>query len=600
MQELTLKVIQGLRHSCYDRTVELQKFYQQVADGIGQGELVLNLRTRENDEAKQQRLRITQNRTKATFGKIESFLKRVYRADKMTLEVKAENEQSNERLNAFVSSFSDTGGTALQYVEDMALFLAGKDPNAAFWVKHSVVNGADIFDPVIFSSSDVLYYEKKHGSVVRCVLQAFEPVQYLDAAKDQVSTATVRLLYTFEANKLYLTVELNEKVLKFTDYYQMLGENPTTAKVKDKNYLTFEYELTSNVPVMIGGGKKDRQTMGKSFVSYWDNATEQYRQLINVGSMYDISLILHTFPQRIQYYTPCNFQDVETGSICRDGKMHPQNTACPACDGSGKKVHISGQSTLELALPDEGENVRILPKDLVAYVSMPLDVVLHQANEVGEYPKQICESVYGVDLTTKPNGIQTATANQNYYDTAYDVMYEFTSFPVQMFYFTVDKIAESLGIENYTRKLVYTNNFNLESETDLFILREQAVKAGATPESLESIDKRILSKQNKNNSKMMAFANSMRKFLPFSSIDKELKYSIVTMLPNRSKQKALFLNFNQIMHDIVNSRPDFVLLSYEQQKQIVDDATLPYIDLAVSDESIISAVNRSDILNNEA
>ena len=103
MKDLTNQVIKGLRHKDYYRTIEIARFYSQVVDGIGQGELVLSLRDRESEAQQMQRLKVTQNRTKAIYGKLESFLKRVYRTDKINLDVKTDTETGQQLINSSLS-----------------------------------------------------------------------------------------------------------------------------------------------------------------------------------------------------------------------------------------------------------------------------------------------------------------------------------------------------------------------------------------------------------------------------------------------------------------------------------------------------------------
>ena len=68
------QVIKGYKHKYYQYTVELSHFYDQIVTGTGYGELIVNYKPRETDKQKEQRVRITQNRTKSIAGKIEGFL----------------------------------------------------------------------------------------------------------------------------------------------------------------------------------------------------------------------------------------------------------------------------------------------------------------------------------------------------------------------------------------------------------------------------------------------------------------------------------------------------------------------------------------------
>ena len=78
----------------------------------------------------------------------------------------------------------------------------------------------------------------------------------------------------------------------------------------------------------------------------------------------------------------------------------------------------------------------------------------------------------------------------------------------------------------------------------------------------------------------------MRKFEPFSNLTPELKANIVLQLPDSSPQKALLLNFKEITEDIVANEPAFLLLDYNQQKEIIKDKALAFAEMATAQNSV--------------
>ncbi len=99
MNEILSRAIAGYKHIDYARTVELATYYEQVATGVGQGELVINYKPRETAQQKVQRVEITQNRTKSPYGKVRGFYRRVFRADKLKFEVKHKDESKVSQIN---------------------------------------------------------------------------------------------------------------------------------------------------------------------------------------------------------------------------------------------------------------------------------------------------------------------------------------------------------------------------------------------------------------------------------------------------------------------------------------------------------------------
>jgi hypothetical protein len=606
MNNKTKRVINGYTHKEYHEVTELNKFYTQIVTGKGYGELIVNYKPRETTQQKAQRVRITQNRTKSIAGKVEGFFKRVFRADKLKLDVSHENDEQSAEIGQYLNNYGNDGQNLLTWSEETALFYNNIDPNAFYWVRHTVTDGLDNFDPFIFTSEEVKDYKIDKGAVNYCVCQLSETVRYM--ADNTQREKLINIFYTFTVDGLEIAIELNDDILINSEFYEQfkneLGTFENVQTVNDKAYIIiFEPSDVGAVPVTRVGYKHDKNTGGKTYVSFWDSATEEYKQLVNRGSEYDLSLTLHAFLQKIQYYTPCDYQDTDTHAICRGGTLHPNGDTCPNCSGTGKQVHTSSQDVIEVQLPNaDGEPVAVAPKDLVFYVNVPFDIVKQQKTDVSEYTPKIIESIFGVDISHQQSGNATATQITNYYDTAQDSLYEFTKAPQRIFLFTIDLIAKTLQIDDVKSELLYTNEYDLESENYLVNLLKLAKDAGANSEAIENINKRLNVKQNRTDSAYFSVYNAMRKFEPFATIPAELKKDIILDLPNSSIQKALYLNFKEITEDILNNEPAFLILDYNQQKQIVTDKAGIYADQAIKDNSPrqireFNDINETNIFN---
>ena len=588
MNNKTKAVINGYTHKNYYYTCELAHFYNQIVTGEGYGELIVNYKPRETDAQKAQRVDITQNRTKSIAGKVEGFFKRVFRADKLKLDVSHDDEQKSAEIGQYLNDYGDDGQSLLNWSEETALYYNNIDPNAFYWVRHSVQNGVDTFSPFIFNAHEIKDYGQSKGVLNYCIAELCETVHYYEGTTKEKA---IKIYYTFTPEGLEMAVELDEKVLINSDFYDQFkneaGTFDTIETENEKDYIIiFVPSETGAVPVTRVGYRYDKKTEAKTFVSFWDQATEEYKQLVNRGSEYDLSLTLHAFLQKIQYYTPCDYQDTDTHAICRGGTLHPSGDTCPSCSGSGKQVHTSSQDVIEVQLPgDDGEQTTISPKDLVFYVDVPFNIVKQQKEDVKEYTPKIIESIFGVDISHQQTTNATATQINNYYDTAQDALFEFTKAPAKLFTFTVQTIAKTLQIDDVKSELLYTNEYDLESEDYLLNLLKLAKEAGANSEAIENINKRLNVKQNRTDSAYFSVYNSMRKFEPFATIPAELKTQIILNLPDSSIQKALYLNFKEITEDILYNEPAFLLLDYNQQKAIINAKAEAYAAQLVRDNS---------------
>lgn len=588
MNNKTQRVILGYRHLNYHRTLEVADFAHKIITGEGYGSLVVSYKPRESQEQKEQRIHITQNRTSSVEEKTSGFLSRVFRADKLKFKLDHSNKNALGSITDKTKNFGPDGQPLIVWAEETALYYNRLDPNSFYWVKHSREDNIDYFEPVIFSSDEVADYELKKGVINYCVISTSDVVSYIDGNREKAKE--IELYYYFGSEGLELTIQFDEEVLKSSDYYSNFsdeqGNLPQLEKVGTKTYFTIlePYE-GYKIPVSRMGYKYDPKTEQNSYVTYFDGAVPLFQQLANIGSEYDLSLALHTFLQKIQYYTPCKYQH-ENHSICKGGKLSPSGGVCPSCNGSGMDIHTSSQDVILLQLPDDNSAIKISPKDLAHYVDIPFNIVEHQERVVKEYTPQITETIFGVDLSHQPNGMATATQINNFDSYAQDKLYEFTKAPKRLYTFTIECIADILGFsDGLENELEYSNEYNLESVKYLLEELKLAKDAGASPEIIEAIEAKIVNKQNRTDSAYMSIYNAMRKFLPFAGIEPTLREQIILQLPFSDLQKSLYLNFKQITEEILEAHSEFIALDYNRQWQIVQEFSKKFADRLVNSNS---------------
>ncbi len=596
--------INGYRHQDYEHVVELYEFYETILTGDDYGDLIKEYKGKETPAQKEQRVLITTIRTKAIAGKIEGFFKRPYRVDKIQLRATHEDSTKAALIAAHINDYGNDGETTLSYCEETALFLNGIDPNAFYWVKHTIEDGKDSFEPIIFGSESVLDFEVKKGQLTYAVTVLEESVT-VGTGKDQ-KTKTITIYYYFSKEGIEINVFVDSDVVTKSTYYDKYfaanssgKDNVQKFKVGDKEYyniLILDDKLdTSKLPISRVGYAKDKCTDGRTYVSYWDNASELYRSLANDGSEFDITKIAHVFMQKYEYEKTCDYQDGATKATCVNGTMRPSGATCPNCNGTGGTTIISGQDVIKIRLPrvEEGENLVLKPSDMVHYVQLPFDIVNFQQELVNSYPAKIAEAIFGVDLDEKPNVAMTATENTNSIDLAQDIIYEYTKAPKRMFLFTIQTQANYLKIENPDVAIEYSNEYNLQSEEFLLKLLKDAKDAGAYPEIIENITKRLALKQNRSDSGYMAIWEKMRQFMPFSGVDNETRQALILALPPTDPQRVLAINFKQITDKIISEKKGFSLLSYEKQKELIESETQKYVDAAIAANAIETMSNLS-------
>ena len=207
MNKKTKRVIEGYTHKNYTTVTELSGFYSQIVTGKGYGDLIVNYKPRETDLQKAQRVRITQNRTKSIAGKVEGFFKRVFRADKLKVNVSHPDDETAAQITQYTTNYGDDGQNLLTWSEETALFYNNIDPNAFYWVRHTIADGVDHFAPFVFTASEVKDYRIYKGLVNYCVCQLAEKVRYIDNGNKQEKQLDI--YYTFTTDGLEIALQLN-------------------------------------------------------------------------------------------------------------------------------------------------------------------------------------------------------------------------------------------------------------------------------------------------------------------------------------------------------------------------------------------------------
>jgi len=605
MNELLKRAIQGYRFNYYEEAIQTAVFSRQITLGEAYGALIYDYRKKETEAQKVQRVEISQIRTKAPAHKVKGYFKQIFRHDKLKFDIDLPKvEDSDEMtdtamfLQSQIDSYGDDGEPLINYCENTALDYNILDPNCLYWVRYTVDEmGNEMFSPVIFDSDSVLDRKIKKGLVVYAVTMLSNSVYYSnnDQNNPKSGEKDIHWYYYFDKDVIQTAIAYDKDIAEHTDYYSQFADEQGNVNTVDvltasgvMSFILIEDENPANETMVSRiGYKKDLTAKSKIYVTILDDASEEFRCLVYDGTAFDVSRQLHLFPKEIVYYMPCEYRDDNGADYCDGGHMHYKGTVCPSCKGSGEVIHLSGQDVIKIKLPTHDDPQPIAPKDFAHYVQMPFDIIEKQDELVKRATPQIIATIFGADMENMPqeNGFMTATQVIKSADTTQNVLYEFTQAPKKMVKFTV-KMMEQVKDISIPVHLEYPNHYNLESETELLERLKLSKDAGADPSITRNIEDKILIKQNRVNSNKATVTNLMRSFKPFGNVEKEVRVPYLLGLPENSLIKALSLNFDSITQDIINNQPEFILKSYDEQKEAVLNLARQYRDQATQENSI--------------
>jgi hypothetical protein len=546
----------GHKHPYYNYVVDLANTYKQIASLDNQQELVLSYKPSEDETQRKQRLKIYKSKTPSVTNRIMSqfdFIKGAPRLVDNIEYIDGDNQDATAALNKSVSNFYGSQ-TLQQYLEEKQKHYSLYDPNA-WLILSPVVDGGNIVtaSPIIAESADVLDYQQTGGLTKYIVVR--EKIEK-KGEKD------ITNYFVYSGGFVFYAAEKTKQDLPDIQP----AEN---ALIDGSKYFIYVYDTgAKQTPAIRFGYIPDDRTKGETFVGIIEPVVEDFKDLVNQKSEYDLSLALHTFLKKYQIVDPCDYQ-TSPANRCKNGILYPSNDTCPSCKGSGYKMHVSVQDAI-LVKRDHEEDQKIKLSEMIHYATMPFDIVNHQATRVDKLANEIPMYIFGVDINTRPTGSVTATEINNFYNSIYMVISPFAQQISENYIFTVKIMAQMIGIdEGLVVSHRYPKNFKMETMSELLIILESAKRANASPDIVWGIEQRILELQNKDNPEQIALAKLKRKFRPFSSLSDQERVMALAELPSNDVNKVLYANIDKIIRAAIQQQFNLLDLSEEQQERII-------------------------------
>ena len=564
----------NFRHKYYESTKKQAYDGFSVVTGEHQVDYIVRLKPewnergnyKPNERHKAEMMHIKKlyhTRTKAAYEKIKGYFERVFRVDKKANNITPKEEGIN--IDTILFEVDNFGGmNMVNYLETKYLFQNGYDPNAWLILDTDFVGDRTRIKPIIIPSKDALNFNYNLGILEWLVVQS----------GIKTSSGELEEYFVYIPGFKYRIVENGQGAPDDAKIDSILVRSKD-----DKEYFITvqQYAPENKIPAIRWGYMPNPDTKGETFAWFWDAAKFHMKDLIDRKAQLDVSYMLHTFLQKFQYVEKCTYHS--EGERCEGGYMTGSGSVCPSCKGSGKVVHKDATDLIELAMPEEGEAPPLKPSDIAFYLTLPMDIVKLQQEQVDDLPKKATEAVFGVDVDRAGQGITTATEISNSYNMAYDKLNPFATGLVHIFHFVFNCSANMLGVSTDTvqANLAYPNEFDLESEGELILLFEKAKNAGLPSALTKNIELRIANKQNKGNKQVVDLNNAIEQFKPYSHLSTEMVETKLASLDETNKFRVAYEYFDKIARDIVHEMPNFHLAPYVIQKDTFESLINRYI-----------------------
>lgn len=568
-----VKLIQtGKKHQDYARTVQLAADYRAWVTGEGLNDMLQRIVKREDEDSFKQRLALTAHIIPTAVSKARSVFFEGLRNNSISLNFTSETKGNVEALQSLLSEFYGMKDERA-YLDSRIVDKSFIDPNA--WVICETV-GTDGKDyarsyPFEVSSDQAWDFGTTNGTLDYLFICI--PNKY--STKDGEKTGRRYTLYTNERAIIADQTDFDPLKTLVRKPFEIVETEFGSYFIDDKDncFVIIEplpYNLTAPI-AMRWGYKLDALTDHRTFISELEAARPYFKKSLKAVSEMDLSSTLHAFPQKIEYAPRCTATGCNSG-LMLDGKQ------CPACHGSGFQVsHTSAQDIIRLALPREAESAFSLT-NLVAYVTLPIDVLEFQKQYVKDLTDDIMKAIFNSDTYTRAQITETATQQIIDKNSVNNSLYYFAKQYSELWQYIVWQTAEYASLDDSLTLHVHVNeDFKLRTLDELINELKQAKDAGANQSILIGMQNDIAAIQYKDNKDAYQKYKVMTMFDPFFGKTEQERLGISSTLPLDNDTRVLYMFFGEIFNNIdIEKGVVFYYMNPAEQKRIIDEYVASY------------------------
>ena len=571
------------KHADYQRTVDLAKEYKAHVSGVGIDDYLKRFAKREDEEMFEQRKRLTNSISQSVASSLQKPFYKVARNKNVKKKFTLKGDKTREEIvQKMISGFYGTNELNTKgldfWLKNRFIELTFTDPNAFVVIEWEAKPENVPLEPYPYevNSIDAYDYIYKHGVLNELFTRQSETIIYLD--KDGVEKEKVVDAFTlYEIGSSLKVVEYCPKYFEAKGI--VIDETRQVTFVENEIHFIATYNETNLdfIPAFRVGYIRDTATDGRTFVNPFESAMPYFRKALKAVSELDLSITLHTFPQKLQYVTKCKGKGTKK---CNNGMVSGTQTVCSECKGSGLQIHTSGQDAIYFPLPDTPDEMFDLDKILV-YKQPPIDLIKFQDEYVRNLKKDAHLSVYNSNmfLAEDPQFAKTATEVNTNTQGIFDTLFPYTE-KFSEVWKTAVKVFVRLSGFLTDFELIHIFPTDLEIKTVAVLMAELKLANESEAPSyfrdaiLEEIANQVYEGDELGREKHF----TRHKFFPFSGkTETEIQFLMASPYVSNFT-KVLYANFEAIFTDIEKAVPNFYKLNYNLQWEKLNEFVKPYLE----------------------
>ena len=571
------------KHADYQRTVDLAKEYKAHVSGVGIDEYLKRFAKREDEEMFEQRKRLTNSISQSVASSLQKPFYKVARNKNVKKKFTLKGDKTREEIvQKMISGFYGTNELNTKgldfWLKNRFIELTFTDPNAFVVIEWEAKPENVPLEPYPYevNSIDAYDYTYKHGVLNELFTRQSETIIYLD--KDGAEKEKVVDAFTlYEIGSSLKVVEYCPKYFEAKGI--VIDETRQVTFVENEIHFIATYNETNLdfIPAFRVGYIRDTATDGRTFVNPFESAMPYFRKALKAVSELDLSITLHTFPQKLQYVTKCKGKGTKK---CNNGMVSGTQTVCSECKGSGLQIHTSGQDAIYFPLPDTPDEMFDLDKILV-YKQPPIDLIKFQDEYVRNLKKDAHLSVYNSNmfLAEDPQFAKTATEVNTNTQGIFDTLFPYTEKFSEVWKTAVKVFVRLSGfLTDFELIHIFPTDLEIKTVAVLMAELELANKSEAPSYFRDAILEEIANQVYEGDELGREKHFTRHKFFPFSGkTETEIQFLMASPYVSNFT-KVLYANFEAIFTDIEKAVPNFYKLNYNLQWEKLNEFVKPYLE----------------------
>lgn len=571
VEVLEATIEKDLKHPFYQRTVDLAELYRKYITGKDLDSELIQFNPRENNEAFEQRKRLSSLTTPALASSIMNPFYKVPRTDRVVKKIipKAKGntqlqEAIQEKLNLFYGSDNEEGGLDF-WLKNRFVELSFIDPNAFIVIEF------DDFDykkeyptayPFEVSAEMAVNFEIENNNVDWLIVK--EAIKYQKGTGNDIQWVDGFQWKIFCGDFAYKYREISGELAtqnQVVDY-----DNEVVTEIGQKFYAvsTANTKLEDWQMFRIGY-VRDLETDGETFVNPFHAAMCHFKSSIKDVSEFNVAKATHVFPKLWEYVTPCNGAKNDT---CNKGR-NLEGLECSVCKGTGVNIHKSSQDVITIPLPEETDKLFPL-SEMSHYQSLPMDLLTFMSEQVDKYLPKIHQTVFNSTVLVQKTIVATATEKDQDMDSVYDTLFKFASKSAAVYLNVANAIAVLMDkSKEVTFVFRYPSDFKMKSRQILYEEIKTINDSGAPSFVKKSVEDDLAEQIFVDDPEGLLMYKVKSNLMPFQGKTEEQIAGLLSSPLVLDETKILFNYFEDIMKQADLDNKNFYLQKYKSQVEIV-------------------------------